>query len=345
MPPHTVLIVGCGIAGPTLALTILHHPQLRTQYTPVLLDRLPTASASSAGAAVILSSNALHPLIQLGLHDAVWAASEEAVSTTMWRSATDPSTPGRRLNALNNPNWNLDIGSGLRVIERAALMKLLVDAVAARGGEVLWDAKVTAVAQTPTGVEVLLEDGRRRAGALVVGADGAFSRVRRHLVGADADWKPVFMDASAVYGISRRPAGTDEDVVGRSHAVLLDVGGVSTWALPGGRQFWCVSVPETDPPAVGAAAEQGGVSEFGHVATGGYSLESTEALLRRYDDTWFPRVGACGAMFRDSERIVRAPLWQRVFEAAETTNEGAEANVVVLGDAGRVMLPTSGQGA
>lgn len=162
MPPHTVLIVGCGIAGPTLALTILHHPQLRTQYTPILLDRLPAASASSAGAAVVLSSNALHPLVQLGLHDAVWAASEEAISTTMWRSATDPSTPGRCLNALHNPNWNLDIGSGLRVVERAALMKLLVDAVAARGGEVLWDAKVTAVAQTPTGVDVLLEDGRRR---------------------------------------------------------------------------------------------------------------------------------------------------------------------------------------
>lgn len=81
------------------------------------------------------------------------------------------------------------------------------------------------------------------------------------------------------------------------------------------------------------------------MTTGGYSLESTEALLRHFDGYWFPRIGACGAMFRDSEKIVRAPLWQRVFEAAETTNADAEANLVVLGDAGRVMLPTSGQGA
>lgn len=163
-------------------------------------------------------------------------------------------------------------------------------------------------------------------------------------MGADADWKPEFMGASALYGISRRPAGTDEEVLGRGHAVLLHVGGVSTWALPGGRQFWCVSVPEATLPVAGdnRVVED---SEYGNVTTGGYSLESTEALLRQFDAHWYPRVGACGAMFRDSEKIVRAPLWQRVFEAAETTNEGAEANLVVLGDAGRIMLPTSGQGA
>lgn len=140
MPTHTVLIVGCGIAGPTLALTILHHPLLRTLYTPVLLDRLPSASAYFAGAAVVLSSNALHPLMQLGLRDALWAVSEEALSTTMWRAAAVPSAPGRSINAMHNPNWSTDIASALRVVERGALMKLLVDAVVARGGEVLWGA-------------------------------------------------------------------------------------------------------------------------------------------------------------------------------------------------------------
>lgn len=184
-------------------------------------------------------------------------------------------------------------------------MKLLVDEVEKLGGEIIWNAKVVGVEQTLDGVDVLLEDGSRRVGDLVVGADGVWSAVRRSLMGEGADWKPGFVGASGLYGISRRPVGPgtgDEEVVGRGHAVLLDIGGVSTWALPGGRQFWCVSLMEESAPVEKSVTAM--VGKYGSVTTGGYTLESTEEILKRFEDVWYPVVGNCGAFFRDSERIV-----------------------------------------
>lgn len=220
-------------------------------------------------------------------------------------------------------------------------MRVLVDAVVEHGGVVEWGAKVVGVEQTRRGVEVLLESGERREGGLVVGADGGWSVVRKCLL---ADWKPEFAYASGLYGISRRPQGTDEEVLGRGHVVLLDVGGVATWVLPGGRQWWTVSLPESAAPS--GRSEVVESAEFGTVTTGGYSLESTEEILRGLEKVWYPGVGECGAFFRDSEKIVRVSLWQRVFKEAEIANagEGQDGNVVLIGDAGRIMLPTSGQG-
>ncbi|KAI5838565.1 hypothetical protein DFP73DRAFT_530904 [Morchella snyderi] len=338
-----LLITGAGIAGPTLSLTILAHPLLSALYTPVLLDRLP-ATPTATGAAVILSPNALHPLFQLGLEPAILAHSQEALSVTMWRSKSPATAPGRRLNAITNPAFAPDLATGLRAIERSTLSRLLLEQVVAHGGEVVWGAKVAAYEQTPEGVEVLLEDGSRRAGHMLVGADGGWSAVRKQLMGGrgGADWKPVFAGASAVYGISRLPEEEEEgaDAAGHGHAVLLDVGGVATWALPGGRVFWSVSVPEDAPPEGKAVTEVEG--EYGVVNTGGYSLESTEEILKRYESLWFPVVGDCGAFFKNSERIVRAPLWQRVYGEKDIADAG---NVVLIGDAARIMVPTTGQGA
>ncbi|KAH0605050.1 uncharacterized protein H6S33_005032 [Morchella sextelata] len=340
---QTLLITGAGIAGPTLSLTILTHPLLNTLYAPILFDRLP-ANPTATGAAVILSPNALHPLFQLGLQPAILTHSQEALSVTMWRSKSPATAPGRRLNGITNPAFAPDLDTGLRAIERSTLSRLLIEQVIAHGGEVVWDAKVTGYEQTPEGVEVVLEDGSRRAGHMLVGADGGWSTIRKQLMGGDgADWKPAFAGASAVYGISRLPEGKagEEDVVGRGHAVLLDVGGVATWGLPGGKVFWSVSVPEAAPPEGKAVTEVEG--EYGVVNTGGYSLESTEEILKRYENLWFPVVGECGAFFKDSERIVRAPLWQRVYGEKDISNTAG--NVVLIGDAARIMVPTSGQGA
>ncbi|RPB12065.1 FAD/NAD(P)-binding domain-containing protein [Morchella conica CCBAS932] len=336
---QTLLIVGAGIAGPTLSLTILTHPLLSTLYTPLLFDRLPS-TPTATGAAVILSPNALHPLFQLGLQPSILTHSQEALSITMWRSKSPATAPGRRLNGITNPAFAPDLATGLRAIERSTLSRLLLEQVVAHGGEVIWDAKVTGYAQTPEGVEVLLEDGSRRSGHMLVGADGGWSCIRKQLMGGDgADWKPAFAGASAVYGIARQPKGADgegeEDVAGRGHAVLLDVGGVATWALPGGRVFWSVSVAEAAPPEGKAVTEVEG--EYGVVNTGGYSLESTEEILQRYEKLWFPTVGECGDLFKNSERIVRAPLWQRVYDEKDIANLSTAGNVVLIGDAARIM--------
>jgi hypothetical protein len=76
------------------------------------------------------------------------------------------------------------------------------------------------------------------------------------------------------------------------------------------------------------------------VTLGGHSFEETEAFLQKFEDAWHPAAGNFGELFRRSERIVRAPLWYRAWEEDEI----GEKNAVLIGDASRLMLPSSGQG-
>ncbi|RPB04361.1 FAD/NAD(P)-binding domain-containing protein [Choiromyces venosus 120613-1] len=334
MSRKKIIIIGAGITGPTLALTILKNPALKLMYEPILLDR-QTRDTYAQGAGVVLSSNALHPLINLGLKDGLWEISQEVVEMSIYRDK-------RYLNSMVTPNWSPDIGggTGLRVVERGALMKLLVDEVCAKGGEVQWGAKVVDLVARGDGVEVVIEGDASVFGDLAVGADGIWSVVRKSIIGEG--WKPAFMNSSGIYGIYTPKEKTESS---QGYIVLLDVAGLSTWPLPGGKYFWTITVPEATPPTSKSTTEK--IAEYPNatIITGGYPLSSTLDILSRLSTTSHPSLpgGVCAELCQRSSRIVRAPLYQLVFESTQIVN--ATSNIVLTGDAARVMLPTSGQGA
>ncbi|CUS08897.1 unnamed protein product [Tuber aestivum] len=334
MSRKKVIIIGAGIAGPTLALAILKNPLLKEIYEPILLDR-QTQDTYAQGAGVVLSSNALHPLIKLGLEDELWKNSQEIAEMSIYREK-------RYLNSMVTPNWSPDIGggTGLRAIERGALMKLLVDQVCSNGGDIRWGAKVADLVARGDGVEVVIEGDANVFGDLAVGADGIWSVVRKSIIGES--WKPTFMNSSGIYGIYTPEEETQSS---QGHIVLLDVAGLSTWPLPGGKYFWTITVPETAPPTGKSTIEQAAEYPNATIATGGYPLSSTLDILSRLSATPHPTLpgGVCAELCQRSSRIVRTPLYQLVFEQSQIVN--ATSNVVLAGDAARVMLPTSGQGA
>ena len=334
MSRKKVIIIGAGITGPTLALTILKNPTLKEAYEPILLDR-QTQDTYAQGAGVVLSSNALHPLINLGLKDGLWEISQEVVEMSIYRE-------NRYLNSMVTPNWNPDIGggTGLRVIERGALMKLLVDQVCSNGGEVRWGTRVVDLVAREDGVEVVIEGDASVFGDLAVGADGIWSVARKAIIGEG--WKPTFMNSSGIYGIYT-PEEKKESSQG--YTVLLDAGGLSTWPLPDGKCFWTITAPETAPPASKPTVEQTAEYPNAKIITGGYPLSSTLDILSRLSTTPHPSLpgGVCAELCQRSSLIVRAPLYQLVFEQSQIVN--ATSNIVLAGDAARVMLPTSGQGA
>jgi FAD-dependent urate hydroxylase len=350
----TVLISGAGIAGPLLALQLLHYPSLAARFHPVLIDRLPlppspdafkTSDASYAmGAGIILSCNALHSIYALGLKESFNAISAEGMTNEIWRAdKTDQSKPGRFLNKLVSPAWMEDVDTGLRSVERARAQSLLVHAYLTKGGEARWGVKVTSVEQTASGVSVVLESGETIAGDLVVGADGTWSAVRKTILdGDDARWKPKFQNTSGIFGICSRPEGEEDEVLlGKGHVVFTNSGTVSTWALPDGRMFFTAVTNETSAPtAKSSTVDMEGYNAPLH--TGGYSVESSIAILKRYETVWHPVTGTFGTIFKDAERMGRIALYQRVWEENEIQRWG---NTVVIGDAARSMVPASGQGA
>jgi 2-polyprenyl-6-methoxyphenol hydroxylase-like FAD-dependent oxidoreductase len=377
----TIAIIGAGIAGPVFALQILSHPLLKQRYRAIIYEKRPDpapppsvsssdANENASGAAVALTSNALFPLYSLGLKQALDAISCETEKIKIWRAYSSPSRSSKDenagkfkyLNQVHSPNWQEDLGTCLRVVERGALQSLLLVKVRELGGQVVWGAKVRDFEKAEGGVRLCFEGGESREEVvvgLVVDADGGWSDVRRHLitsssqegrrkVNQDERWKPDFVNADTIYGVSRRietdagGGGVGGQGEGETHWVFLDSGMASSWALPEGKQFWTISFLSKNNRALPERNQKGGDETLygASVSLAGYELEDTKRALEKYETEWHPVAGTFGNLMRHSERIVRTPLWYRVWEADEIGGE----HMVVIGDAARLMLPNSGQG-
>ncbi|KAH8598314.1 hypothetical protein B0O99DRAFT_58969 [Bisporella sp. PMI_857] len=359
--PYTVAIIGGGVAGPVLALTILSNPSLSALYKPIIYEKLPepqesdatSAATYAAGAAVALTSNALYPLIRLGLKERLDQISCETTKIDIWRAWI--GGVHKHYNFVTNPGWKKDLGTNLRVVERRDLQGLLLEKIKELGGEVIWDSKLKNIEETTEKrLQIIFESGSEVVADLLVGADGSWSSVRRYIseqipakdekVARQERWKPEFAYSEGIYGVSKKIEGA-ETQPGDTHWILLDAGTASTWALPNGKQFWTISLPSSAPPeresSVGENAEREYARYHALVNTGGYTSKSTEAILKAHEDVWHPVAGTFGEVFKNSERIVRAALWHRAWEPDEIGNK----NIAVIGDAARTMVPTSGQGA
>ncbi|KAH7416767.1 hypothetical protein BKA64DRAFT_566233 [Cadophora sp. MPI-SDFR-AT-0126] len=369
-----ISIIGAGIAGPVFALQILSHPTLRQHYTPIIYDKLPppsdTSNASSntrgrssyaAGAAVALTSNALFPLYELGLRDALHEVSSETTSINIWRAWHDSEElkdgkagPHKWYNIIRNPGWKAELGTNLRVVERRDLQRILLEKLGELDGEVVWGKKLKEIEHLNYGEKALkltFEDGTSVTTDLVVGGDGNWSSVRKFIIQqqwpdkVETRWKPEFPFCSGIYGVSEKFENAEGkgNEPGDTHWVLLDQGVASTWALPDGKMFWTISLPEALPPVRSTSGDSSETQTLygADVSCGGYTFESTVEILRKHESVFHPFASTFGAIFKNSSRIVRAPLWHKVWDVGEIGSH----NAVVIGDASRAMLPSSGQGA
>ncbi|CZR69208.1 uncharacterized protein PAC_19108 [Phialocephala subalpina] len=372
----TIGIIGAAIAGPVFALQILSNPTLRSLYRPVLYDQSPDPAHShkiarndlTGGAAVGLGPNGLFPLYSLGLRSAIDEVSCEFGGARFWRAKlgkrlmddenVEQATAGRHwyLNGGENLTWSEDVGANMRILERRDLQQLLLDAVRGRGGEIIWDRKLKDIERVGDGrVRARFKGGECLDVDLLVGAEGAWSEVRRHLLRqndkktADSRWVPEFMNATGLYGIFSPRKGhlwTDAgsmEFFQDTHGIWLDRGNLSTSPLPHGKIRWDLQLPEHTPPSAGSSPDHETEFERGwksKMAPGLYSKDSTIRILRDYASIYHPVTGTFGRLLAASDRIIRTPMRQRAWEADEIQKD----NIVLIGDAARLMPPSSGQG-
>ncbi|MFC0548730.1 FAD-dependent oxidoreductase [Kutzneria chonburiensis] len=199
-----IVIVGGGLGGLTLA-RVLHVNGI--QSIVYELDDSPTAR-DQGGTLDLHEDTGQRALREAGLFDQFRALARDEGEALRVVDA----------NGIVYVDQTPDEPGGRPEIDRSALKRILVESLPA--GTVRWGAKVTAVKPS----SITLGDGETVSADLIVGADGAWSKVRPLL----SDARPVYSGLSFV-----ETHLSDVDACHPGHAAFVGVG--SMWGLGDGK--------------------------------------------------------------------------------------------------------------
>ncbi|MER6472301.1 FAD-dependent oxidoreductase [Streptomyces collinus] len=309
IPHHEIAVIGAGLGGLALARVLHVHGVEAAVFD---LDASP-AARTQGGMLDIHDDSGQEALRAAGLHA---------------RFLTRTHRGGQAVRVLDRHGAvrldEPDDGTGDRPeINRGDLRDLLLGSLPQ--GTVRWGVKVTGARPLGDGRhEVTLADGGRFTTGLLVGADGAWSRVRPLVSSAEPAYTGVsFVEADLVDADVRHPSSAR--VVGGGMLFALGPGrgflahresdgSLHVYAAVAAPEDWLDGIDFTDGEAAAAAV----LKEFD-----GWD-ESLRALVRDADGTLVPR------------RIQALPVghrWDRV------------PGVTLLGDAAHLMSPFAGEGA
>ncbi len=163
-----ILVIGGGFSGMSAAI------QLRRQGADVDLVEIDPGWRSY-GAGISLGGATLRAFRTLGILDAFLqqGSASDGVHICAPHGPKVAELPTPRIAGPDVP------GGG--AIMRPVLARILADATLAAGADVRLGCTFTAIEQDAEGVEVSFTDGQRRRYALVIGADGLYSKVREAL--------------------------------------------------------------------------------------------------------------------------------------------------------------------
>jgi salicylate hydroxylase len=311
----SVLVVGGGIGGLAAALA-----GARAGVPVQLFERNP--AFAEVGAGIQLGPNVTRILHGWGLQkelEAVAAYPDQLVI----RSADTAAVLGAlRLGAQAKARY----GAPYATVHRADLHGLLLQKVQATTDAALHLGQpITGFEQDETGVCLHHADGRQSSGALLVGADGLWSRVRQQLLGDGAPRPTGHLAYRAMVPQATLPAAL------RCQNVVVWLGAglhVVQYPVRGGDWLNVVALVE-DRLQVALAGDRSG---WDHAALGTdlqLALRSATADLRAL-----------------VQAIEGWRLWHlQIRDTLRSASQMAQGRVALLGDAAHPMLPYLAQGA
>jgi salicylate hydroxylase len=304
---NKIIVIGGGIGGLAAALALL-----RNGFDVEVYEQ--SSELKEVGAGVQIGANGTRVLHALGL------------KATLERTQVIPSGKEARLWNTGESWKTLDLGaiaverygSPHIVMHRGDLHAALAEAVRAmKPGAVKLGHRFVGLTQPGESVEVLFQDGRSAAAALVIGADGIHSKVRENLFGTGS---PKFTGCVAWRGLI--PMHELPRHLARSTATtwLGPAGHVLHYPVRSGQLMNFISFVERTDWQVESWTVRGATEELANDFSG-----------------WHPDVHA---MIRRIETPYKWALWVR-----DPIASWSRGRVTLLGDACHPTLPFLGQGA
>lgn len=233
------IIVGCGIAGPVVAMA------LQRAGIDAEVYEARDAGQDEAGAFLNLAPNGVKVLATLGI-DIESAADGFPVSGIILRNAA-----GRRIGVLDSRDERERYGARSVVLKRGRLHRALWEAARERGIPLAFGKRLTDIDTTADGgVIARFEDGTTASGDLVIGCDGIHSRTRE-LILPDAP-RPVYTGIVDCGGFAHPSPSLPS-----SGAMRMTFGRRAFFgylAKPDGEVYWFSNVAWPSEPARGELA-------------------------------------------------------------------------------------------
>jgi len=166
------LIIGCGVAGPVVAL-FLQRAGIEAE-----IYKAKAESTDYGGSFLNMACNGLGVLKTLGLDDQVSSQGSPIPRMSIW------SGKGKRLGEVRN-GARAEVGAPSINILRSRLHQVLREGAEQRRIKMSFGKKLAGLSTGEQGVIATFEDGTTAEGSFLVGCDGVHSRTRQ-LINPDA---------------------------------------------------------------------------------------------------------------------------------------------------------------
>ncbi|KAK3674727.1 hypothetical protein LTR78_005449 [Recurvomyces mirabilis] len=334
MAPLNILIVGLGIAGPSLASLLLLDPTQAAEEKPQITILERSSELRSTGQSVDVRGVGVDVIRRLGLETAIRASTtgEEGVQFVDESNAIWAQMAADKSGKVQTGTSDIEILRGRLasiIYERSKVISAEVQAKGGKGIEYIFGGVLDQLEQDEKSVRVrFAKSGERRSFDVVVGADGLASMTRRQAFGAEDEEKRMYR--LPLYGAAFSIPKGKNDVEWRR------------WFNAPGRRGVMVR-PTHDPEmwsaamfVIDAADKDKRLLDVAH--EGARTVERQKSLMKEK----FEGAG-----------------WEctRLLEAMETTEDfyystiaqvrmkkWSQRRVVLLGDAGYCASPISGMG-
>ncbi|KAI0768794.1 FAD/NAD-P-binding domain-containing protein [Trametes elegans] len=307
MPRTKVIIAGCGIAGPVLAILLKQKG-----YVPIVYER--TEALSELGLSLCLQPNGLRVLALIpGLLDKVGRKRLEHLAfysalpgdeAELGRSDAPALLPGA-------------CGFGVEAVRRPVFLRALVDTAQENGVRVVFGHPLVGLEEHEDRVVVRFANGQEDEASFVVGCDGLHSNTRACLFGKEA---AVFTGLTQTGGISHIP-----EFFAKLGPSMVNIYGdgvhLITYQINDRQMSWAITQREAEERETWRNMDEDGQRTF---------KEGPFARL--------PFGG--GELVRTADKIVKFGLYDR--PELQAWHKG---RVLLIGDAAHPTSPHLGQGA